>query len=141
MKKMKMPSFFVFVILLFAPDNPVNATLPSSELWREGLINNVVGFGQNTTGGAGGSLCRVTNLANSGTGSLRACAEHTDPQWIVFDVSGTINLSSEIRIKSNKTIDGRGANITVSGRGFFVGGTVPAQNVIIHNIKIDNVSV
>jgi pectate lyase len=140
----KTASFFLFLIFLFAADNPVSAALPSNELWREGLINNVVGFGRNTTGGAGGALCRVTNLNNSGTGSLRACAEATGPQWIVFDVSGTITLTSNIYVKSDKTIDGRGQNIVVSGHGFILGWKngvgVASDNIIFHNITIKNIT-
>jgi hypothetical protein len=56
--------------LLFTP-SLTWATLPSNEIWREDLVNNVVGFGKNTTGGKGGDLCRVTNLNNSGSGSPR----------------------------------------------------------------------
>ena len=80
MKNMQIAIFFLFVIFLFAPDNHISAALPSNELWREDLINNVIGFGKNTTGGKGGTLCQVTNLNDSGTGSLRACAESTGPK-------------------------------------------------------------
>jgi len=143
MKKMKTASFFLFVIFLVALDNPVSAALPSNELWREDLINNVIGFGKNTTGGKGGTLCQVTNLNDSGAGSLRACAEAVGPMWITFTVSGTITLQSVIHIKSNKTIDGRGADIVISKNGLVIGTwtyqiTGPVSNVIIHNISMKN---
>jgi pectate lyase len=139
-KKIKTVSLFLFIIFLSALDNGVNAALPSNELWREDLTNNVVGFGENTTGGKGGTLCQVTNLNNSGPGSLRACAEAAGAMWITFTVSGTINLSSAIYVKSDKTIDGRGQNIVIASNGFIlgrwhkVGNTT--NNVIIHNLAI-----
>ena len=143
MKKKKTASFLLFVILLFALDKPVGAGLPSNELWREDLTKNVIGFGKNTTGGKGGTLCQVTNLNDSGAGSLRACAEAVGPMWITFTVSGTIRLNSVMHIKSNKTIDGRGANIVISNAGFVIGtwsyfdnGLV--DNVIIHNISMED---
>jgi pectate lyase len=111
---------------------------------NEELVNAVVGFGKNTTGGLGGPVVHVTNLNDSGPGSLRSFAEAEGAQWIVFDVSGTIALQSEIRVKSNKTIDGRGQNIVIANRGFIlgrwhaVGNTT--DNVIIHNISIKNVA-
>lgn len=140
----KTASFFLFLIFLFAADNPVSAALPSNELWREGLINNVVGFGKNTIGGKGGTLCQVTNLNDSGAGSLRACAEAVGPMWITFAVSGTITLQSEIYIKSYKTIDGRGQNIIIANRGFIIGtwntDTGPVSDVIVHNISMKNIN-
>lgn len=102
----------------------------------ESLLDNVVGFGKNTTGGAGGELCRVTNLDDSGDGSLRDCAGDHKPQWIVFDVSGTIDLRSPLRPQNNKTIDGRGQQITLTGRGINI---ASRDNVIVHNIAIEDV--
>lgn len=114
------------------------AALPSNELWRENLVNNVVGFGKNTTGGKGGTLCKVSNLNDSGTGSLRSCATASGAQWIVFSVSGTINLSSAINLGSNKTIDGRGQNIVISGAaGLFLNNV---SNVILHNFTVQTTS-
>ena len=141
MKKVKKVSF-IFVFLLFASIRPASALLPSNELWREDLINSVVGFAEHTTGGRGGSLCQVTNLNDSGAGSLRACAEAQGPMWIVFTVSGTINLQSVVHVTSHKTIDGRGQNIIVSNRGFTIGTWTDGgshstvTNVIIHNIQM-----
>lgn len=135
--------FFLFVIFLFALDNPVSATLPSNQLWREGLTNNVIGFGKNTTGGKRGTLYQVTNLNDSGAGSLRAGAEAVGPMWITFTVSGTITLQSVIHIKSDKTIDGRGQNIVIANNGLTIGtwtdlDTGPVSNVIIENISMKN---
>ncbi len=134
-----------FLILPKSPE--VHAALPASELWREDLVNQVVGFGKNTTGGKGGTLCEVTNLNDSGAGSLRACATASGPQWIVFRVNGTINLSPpRILIKSDKTIDGRGADITLRGcAGIEIGEWTtrpnPVSNVIIHNLKFEEMDI
>ncbi len=100
---------------------------------REQLVGDVIGFAQGTTGGKGGSLCEVTNLQDSGSGSLRACAEASGPAWIIFKLSGTIPLSKDIRIAADKTIDGRGQAITITKHGLVVDNV---SNVIIENLTI-----
>ena len=67
------------------------------------------GFGRYATGGRGGVVRHVTNLEDSGTGSLRAALNGTAKKIIVFDVSGTIHLKSELHITSNTTIAGQSA--------------------------------
>jgi pectate lyase len=117
------------------PVNPGDPIGPTPGVDRENLLNNVVGFGQGTTGGRGGSVCMVTNLQSSGSGSLKGCAEN-QRTWVMFDVSGTITLSSPLSVANDVTIDGRGADITVTGRGINVSNR---NNVIIHNIKVKDV--
>jgi pectate lyase len=98
----------------------------------DGLLAGRLGFGGKVTGGAGGTVCVVSSLADSGAGSLRACAESAGPSWIRFGVSGEIRLGSEIEVASNKTIDGRDAKITVRGKLEMSG----VNNVVIHNIRV-----
>ncbi len=74
----------------------------------------------------------VTNLNNSGSGSLREGASQGD-RWIVFDVSGTISLSSPIQVASNTTIDGRGADVLIRNHGLYM---IEKQNVIISHVSI-----
>ncbi|MFM6853146.1 MAG: hypothetical protein ACKOUM_03600, partial [Sphingopyxis sp.] len=45
-----------------------------------------------TRGGAGGRIIRVTSLAASGPGTLRAALDATGPRIILFDVGGVIDL-------------------------------------------------
>ena len=99
---------------------------------REGILANIVGFAQGTTGGAGGGVCRVTSLSDSGSGSLRDCAGNSSPTWIVFDVSGNVDLNSAIRLRSDTTIDGRGQDITIRGYGLQLR---RIENVVLHNLK------
>ena len=112
---------------------------PTERPW-ENLIDEMTGFAKaaNTTGGMGGEICWVNNLSNSGSGSLRDCAESIGSKWIRFSVSGVIDLSgSEIRAQSDKTIDGRGVNITISNGGIRADSV---ENIIVHNINFVNQS-
>jgi pectate lyase len=54
------------------------------------------GFGCATPGGRGGRVIAVTNLEDSGPGSLRDALETSGPRFVVFRVSGTIDVSEQI---------------------------------------------
>ncbi|WP_194530253.1 Ig-like domain-containing protein [Zobellia roscoffensis] len=92
------------------------------------------GFGKNATGGRGGIIVEVTNLNDSGPGSLRyALEEIRVPRTIIFKVGGTINAKSNLPIYS-----GRG-DVTIAGQ------TAPGGGILIKNgslsIQADNVIV
>lgn len=95
------------------------------------------GGGMYTTGARGASsptIYHVTNLNDSGSGSLRD-AVSKDNRIIVFDVAGTINLTDYIRIsKNNLTILGQ----TAPGDGICISGAptiVSADNIIIRYLR------
>jgi pectate lyase len=96
------------------------------------------GFGRNTTGGAGQPVYRVTNLNDSGSGSLRDALSKGN-RCIVFDVGGTIALSSNLMVKgANVTIDGLTApspGITLKSRTLVMQGSSGAGNVVVRGIR------
>ncbi len=57
------------------------------------------GFGSETPGGRGGRVLFVTNLDDSGPGSLRAACEAAGPRIVLFRVSGTIRLKSPLIVR------------------------------------------
>ncbi len=58
------------------------------------------GYGIDTPGGRGGAILRVTNLSDSGPGSLRAAVEAAGPRIVIFETSGTIALRSTLYVRS-----------------------------------------
>jgi hypothetical protein len=96
------------------------------------------GFGRNTTGGAYKALYRVTNLNDSGTGSLRAALSQGN-RCVVFDVGGTITLASNLLVRgANVTIDGLTApapGITLKGATLVMAGASGAGNVVVRGIR------
>ena len=91
------------------------------------------GHGRYVTGGRGGEVVHVTNLNDSGTGSLRDAVSKAN-RIVVFDVGGVIALKSDLTIKDNITIAGQTApypGITLRYR------TVrPGANNVIRFIRI-----
>lgn len=93
------------------------------------------GFGRYATGGRGGEIYHVTNLNDSGKGSLRDAVSQPN-RIIVFDVSGVINLKSRLVFKSNQTILGQ----TAPGEGVQVYGNCVsfsnANNIIVRYLRV-----
>src|SRR5436190_2283977 len=79
------------------------------------LLARREGFGRGVTGGAGGHVVHVSSAADSGPGSLRAALADKRPAWVVFDGDYTIGFHSGVPVAANKTIDGRGHVVTLTG--------------------------
>lgn len=98
------------------------------------LAGRAEGFGRFAVGGLHGPLYYVTSLADDGPGSLREGCRRKDPLWIVFIVSGTIDLSSYLNVSSYKTIDGRGQRIKFTGKGLRL---KECEHIIICNLEFE----
>ena len=119
--------------------------LPITSAWSqtesyEDLLDHRTGFGRNVTGGAGGDVVIIDTLDYS---VLKAALTSADPKWIRFapGLTGAVEVEGNLFIKSNKTIDGRGANITLTSPddGDEILLWNGRHNLIVHNIKIDQV--
>ncbi|MFT5353868.1 MAG: pectate lyase, partial [Polyangiales bacterium] len=97
------------------------------------------GAGAYATGGRGGRVIRVTNLNDSGEGSLRAALSADGPRIITFAVSGTILLDSTLNVRNGDfTLAGQTApegGITLAGRDRVIAFS-GADNFIVRYIRV-----
>ncbi len=93
------------------------------------------GFGRYAAGGRGGQLYKVTNLNDSGPGSFREGVENiTGPRIIVFNVSGYIDLKTQVEINDGLiTIAGQTSPLGITLRGSRL--KVKASNVIVRGMR------
>ncbi len=126
-------------LVLGGPFDPVAA--------HDQLLTEATGYFKHAggTGGQGGSVYYVTNLNDGGSGSLRDALTRTEALIVLFEdgLNGTINLSSAISVRSNKTVwgrhrDGSAADIFVHPTNRSAAFRVTkGKNIIFANLKGD----
>ena len=93
------------------------------------------GGGMYSFGGRGGRVIVVTNLSDSGTGSLRDACEQGGPRIVVFNVAGIIRLKAVISIRAPYiTIAGN----TAPGDGVCIAGNtvqLDTHDVIVRHLR------
>jgi PKD repeat protein len=128
--KLALPVFrpVLFVALVLGFTQRADAQIPA--------FPGAVGFGAGSVGGRGGTVLFVTNLNNSGPGSLRTALEASGRRIIVFRVGGTITLGAEITVENPfLTIAGQ----TAPGDGICVRGNkinIKTHDVIIRGMRL-----
>jgi pectate lyase len=101
------------------------------------------GYGTGTPGGRGGRVCQVTNLADAGPGSLRACVESSGPRTVIFRTGGTIDLQDRLLVTqpyltiAGQTAPGDGITLRVDPDSSTDKGTMQIQthDVVIRYLR------
>ena len=106
----------VILVLIVASET---GSIVGAQLSTVPAFPGAEGFGSKTSGGRGGKVLVVTNLNDSGPGSLRAACEAEGPRTIVFSVSGLITLEKPIVIQN--------PFVTIAGQ------TAPGDGICLRN--------
>ena len=115
MMGVRMKRFLFLAIVLF-----LSLLFSASLVHAVPAFPGAEGFGANAVGGRGGRVIEVTNLNDSGSGSLRAALETSGPRIVVFRVAGNIVLTSAIDI--------RDPYVTIAGQ------TAPGDGITLRNV-------
>lgn len=74
---------------------------PHGQIWPVSSFEGAEGMGDLTHAGKDGRILTVTNLKDSGIGSLRWAVEQKGSRLVVFNVAGTIELKSPLVIAND----------------------------------------
>jgi len=112
----------------------INSLIPSVVAQVPAFLG-AEGFGRFATGGRGGEVVQVTNLNDSGPGSLREAVGRPH-RTVVFEVGGAIHITNRIVISPRVTIAGQtapGDGITIYGNGVSFSG---ANQSITRHLRV-----
>lgn len=118
-----------------------NNAVEKGNLWRfrpaQLAFPDAEGYGRFARGGRGGKVVAVTNLNDSGPGSLReAVTNDIGPRTIVFNTSGIIQLNSRLVLSqpyvtvAGQTAPGKGICIKSAPFG------VTGNDAVVQNIRV-----
>jgi hypothetical protein len=111
------------------------------EVWRFRVrrlaFPEAEGYGRYAIGGRGGKVYEVTNLNDSGPGSLREAVEASGPRTVVFRGGGVITLKSKLIVRNPYlTVAGQtapGDGICIANYTF---GCSSTHDVVIRHVRI-----
>ncbi|MCL2028531.1 MAG: pectate lyase [Bacteroidales bacterium] len=104
--------FLLTSLCLYSQNNQQLPAFPGAEGW-----------GMHAKGGRGGIVLAVTNLNDDGPGSFREAVMNPNPRIVIFKVSGTIELQSELKITS--------PYLTIAGQ------TAPGDGICLKNYPLE----